>query len=101
LFTSLLARAGRLEQDQVRHLVVDPHGDLLVLLLHAAGVARADIARIGVALAEADSRRDLERLADAVDWAVAHDRAAARAALAPLALDRDFRAAVRLLARTR
>lgn len=101
LFTSLLARAAGVEYEQVRHLVTDPRGDLLVLLLHAVGADRARIARIGVALAEADPRRDLERLADAVDWAVAHDRAEARAALAPLALDRDFRAAVRLLARVR
>lgn len=101
LFTALLARAGGVEQEQVRHLVIDPRGDLLILLLHAVGVDRADIARIGVALVEADPRRDLEGLADAIDWAVAHDRPDARAALAPLALDRDFRAAVRLLARAR
>ena len=81
--------------------MLDPRGDLLALLLHTVGVDRADIARIGVALVEADPRRDLERLADAVDWATAHDRVEARAALAPLALDRDFRAAVRLLARAR
>lgn len=101
LFTALLARAGGVEQEQVRHLVTDPRDDLLLLMLHAVGVDRADIARIGVALVDADPRRDLERLADAVDWATAHDRADARAALAPLALDRDFRAAVRLLARAR
>lgn len=101
LFTGLLARAGGVEYEQVRHLVTDPRGDLLVLLLHAVDVDRASIARIGVMLAEADPRRDLERLADAVDWASAHDRADARAALAPLALDRDFRAAVRSLARAR
>ncbi|WP_375427858.1 hypothetical protein [uncultured Sphingomonas sp.] len=101
LFVGLLAHASGVDHDQVRHLVVDPRGDLLTLLLHAVGVDRARIARIGVALAEADPRRDLERLADAVDWAAAHDRADARAALAPLALDRDFRAAVRSLARAR
>jgi hypothetical protein len=101
LFTGLLARAGGLESEQVRHLVIDSRGDLLILLLRAVGLDRAEIARIGVELSEADPRRDLERLADAVDWATAHDLADARAALAPLALDRDFRAAVRLLARAR
>ncbi len=101
LFTALLARASGVDQEQVRHLIIDPRGDLLVLLLHAVGVDRADIARIGVALVETDPRRDLERLADTIDWATAHDRSDARAALAPLALDRDFRAAVRLLARAR
>ncbi|HEX8382318.1 MAG TPA: DUF2336 domain-containing protein [Sphingomonas sp.] len=101
LFVALLARAGGIDQEQVRHLTVDPRGDLLILLLHAVGVERDRIARIGVALAGADSRRDLDRLADAIDWAVAHDPRQARAALAPLALNRDFRAAVRLLARGR
>lgn len=99
LFVALVARAGGVEYEQVRHLVVDPRADLLLILLRAIGLERADIARIGVALAEADPQRDLEQLADAIDWALAHDRGAARAALAPLSLCRDFRIAVRALAR--
>lgn len=101
LFVAIAARAAGLDHDQVRKLVLDPDAALLALLLHAIGLERAAIARIGVALAQADPRRDLERLADAVDWAVAHDREDARAALAPLALGRDFRAAVLALARER
>lgn len=100
LFVAVAARAAGMNFDQVRGLTVDPQSDLLLLLLHAVGVDRVSIARIGVALAEADPRRDLEHIADAVDWAVAHERAAARAALAPLELGRDFRAAVRALERS-
>ncbi|WP_375403352.1 DUF2336 domain-containing protein [uncultured Sphingomonas sp.] len=98
LFTALIARAGGLDHDQARRIVTDPRGELLVLILHAVGIDRARIARIGVALAEADPRRDLDRLADAFDWTAAHDRADAREAMAPLALGRDFRDAVRSLA---
>lgn len=101
LFVALLARAAVLDGEQVRRLTVDPDMDLLVLLLHAVGLDHAAIARIGVALAEADGRRDLERLADAIDWAATHTRAVAQAALAPLALGPDFRAAARALARAR
>ena len=78
--------------------MVDPRGDTLPLLLHAIGLDRAAVARIGVALAAADARRDLGGLADAIDRAAALDRVQARAALTPLFLRRDFRAAVRRLA---
>jgi hypothetical protein len=101
LFAALLARALGWELEQARELLLDPAGDLLLLALHAAGLERTAIARIGVALSTADPRRELEALADALDWAVAHDRETARGALATLALGRDFRAAVRLLARGR
>lgn len=101
LFAAALAQVAGVDYEQVRHLVIDPRGDLMLLLMHAVGVDRVTIARIGVALTEADPRRDLEQLADAVDWAVAHGRDEARSALAPLALANDFRAAVRVLARSR
>lgn len=101
LFAAVLARSAGVDYEQVRHLAVDPRGDLLLLLLHAVGLDRVAIARIGVALTEADPRRDLEQLADAIDWAVMHDRNEVRTALAPLALAPDFRAAVRALARSR
>lgn len=101
LFAALLARSAGVDYEQARHLLIDPRGDLLLLLLHAVGLDRVEIARIGVALTEADPRRDLEELADAIDWAVAHDRDAARTALAPLALAGDFRAAVRSLVGSR
>lgn len=100
LFTALIARAAGVDAEQVRHLVIDTDTDLLVLILHAVGVDRGTIARIGVALAEADPRRNLDRLANAIDWAVSQDPAAARASLAPLALCRDFRAAIHALVKT-
>lgn len=99
LFAALVARAAAVDYEQVRRLLIDPGGDLLTLMLHVAGVERTAIAGIGVALADADARRDLERLADRIDWAEAQGREAARAALAPLALGRDFRAAVRALSK--
>lgn len=97
LFAALVARAATVEYEQVRRLMIDPGADLLPLLLRVVGVERTVIARIGVALAEADVRRDLEQLADKIEWVEAHDPETARTALAPLALHRDFRAAVRAL----
>lgn len=97
LFVALVGRAAGVDYQQARLLTIEPEADLLVLLLHAIGLDRAAIARVGVALAEADARRDLDRLADAIDRAVAHDRDAARAALVPLALSPQLRTAVRSL----
>lgn len=97
LFIALLARAAATEYEPVRHIVIDPDDRALILLLHAIGIDREPIASIAVALVDADPRRDLDRSADAIDAALALNRAAAAEALAPLALSRDFRAAVRAL----
>lgn len=97
LFTALLARAVGSDHEQVRGAVIDSEGDRLAFLLHAAGVDRDTICAIGVALAAADPRRDLDKLADAAERATARDRDAPLP-FATLPSDAEFRAAVRLLA---
>ncbi|WP_174298256.1 DUF2336 domain-containing protein [Sphingomonas bacterium] len=79
LFVALLAHASGLTFGAVRAMLTDAAGERLWLLLRAQDLDRATIARIGVALAEADPRRDLDRFVAALDVAmtVAPERAAA------------------------
>ena len=100
LFVAVLAQALGIAFDQVRAITLDPEGDRLWLALRAIDLDRPTIARIGLALSEADPRRDIESFADALDDIMAIGAEDARAALAPLALNRDFRLALRALART-
>lgn len=100
LFVAVLARAIGLDFDQARALTLEPEGDRLWLALRAADLDRATVARIGLALSDADPRRDIEAFADALDDIAAVPVAEARAALAPLSLHRDFRAALGALTRS-
>lgn len=101
LATGLLAQALGLDYESARDLLLDPVPDRLWLALRAAGLDRAAIARIGLALADGDPPRDLEAFADQLPALLAIAPAEARAALAPLHLPADFRASVRQLARAR
>ncbi|MBD8677499.1 DUF2336 domain-containing protein [Sphingomonas sp. CFBP 13720] len=94
LFVALVARAGGLAFDRVRDLVIDTDGARLWVVLRALGLDRPTIARIGFALAEAEPARDIESFADRIDTIMAVEPADARAALAPLALDPDYHAAM-------
>ncbi len=100
LFVALLARASGLDFGAARSAVIDPAGDRLWLLLRAQDLDRTSIARIGVALADADPRRDLDRFATALDAAmtVTPERAAQvfSAAILPVPY-RDARAALAAL----
>jgi hypothetical protein len=100
LFTALVAHAVGLPHDAARAIALEPEGDRLWLALRALDLPRAAIARIGLALSEADSVRDVEHFADQLDVIVAVRPAAARAALQPLTLHRDYRAAIRALERS-
>ena len=71
------------------------------LLLRALELDRASIARIGLALCDADPRRDLDLFADTLDGIASVEPASARHALAPLLLHRDYRAALTALARAK
>ncbi|WP_375380838.1 DUF2336 domain-containing protein [uncultured Sphingomonas sp.] len=100
LFVALLAQASGLDFDAARSAVIDPAGDRLWLLLRAQDLDRTTIARIGVALADADPRRDLDRFATALDaaMAIAPERAAHVFAIAILPVPyRDARAALAAL----
>lgn len=101
LFFALIAHAASLDFADARSIALDPDGDRLWLVLRAQGLGRAEIARIGLTLSEADHRRDVEAFADLLDSIAAVERDAAAAALAPMRLHPEFRAALRALARSR
>lgn len=100
LFIAVLAQAIGLDFESARAITLEPDGDRLWLALRAADLDRPTIARIGLALSDADPRRDIEAFADSLDAIAAVGVEDARAALAPLALHRDFRAAMRALTRS-
>ncbi|MGU3316535.1 DUF2336 domain-containing protein [Sphingomonas sp. M6A6_1c] len=99
LFIAVLGRAVDLDFEGARTIVLEPEGDRLWLALRAAGLDRAAIARIALALADADPRRDIEAFADDLDVIVAVSAEAARSALAPLTLHHDLRLAIAALTR--
>ena len=99
LFVALLAHALGLDYADMRDVVVDPGAERLWLVLRALDLDRSTIARIGLALCDADPRRDLDAFADGLDDIVAIDPETAREALAPLLLHRDYRAALVALGR--
>lgn len=101
VFVALIAHAQGIDFVESREIVLDPAGDRLWLALRTQGLERAMIARIGLALADADPRRDIEAFADELDAIADIPPDVARASLAPLALHRDFRCAVRALARSK
>ena len=100
-FMAALGHALDLDYDSARAIALEPEGDRLWLALRAADLDRPTIARIALALADADPRRDIERFADELDDIVAIPVEAARSALAPLTLHHDLRLAIDALARER
>ncbi|MES2753894.1 MAG: DUF2336 domain-containing protein [Pseudomonadota bacterium] len=94
LFIALLAHGLGIPFDAAREIVLDPGGERLWLGCRALDLPRDAIARIGLTLAEGDAHRDLERFADELDHIAAIDVATARAAIAPLRLPPDYRAAL-------
>ena len=101
LFIALLAHALGLDYNDAREIVLDPGAERLWLLLRALELDRASIARIGLALSDADPQRDIDRFAEGLDEIVAVLPEVARHALAPLLLHRDYRAALVALGRAR
>lgn len=99
LFIALVAHALGLDYTDAREIVLDPAADRLWLVLRALEIDRASIARIGLSLSEADPRRNLDQFAEALDDIAATPPASARAALAPLLLHPDYRAALLALGR--
>ena len=97
LAIAAFATTTQIEYDEARALMLDPDGDRLWLALRAHGLDRAAIARIGLLLAEADHRRDVDAFADLLDDIAAVPVDAADRALADIRLPRAFRQAVRAL----
>ena len=99
LFVALIGHALGLAYGEAREIVLDPAGDRLWLVLRALDLDRDAIAGIGVALGAADPRRNLEAFAEALDGIAATSPASARAALGPMLLPPEYRAAMVALAR--
>ncbi|MBW6532082.1 DUF2336 domain-containing protein [Sphingomonas sp. RRHST34] len=100
LFVALLAHALGIEFAEARGLTLDADSDRLWLALRALGIERHLIAQVGFVLCEADRARDVETLPDSLDRVATLAPETAARAVAPLTLHRDFRAAVRALARS-
>lgn len=100
LFVAVLAQAAGLDYAQAEAMVLEPEGERLWLLLRAVALDRPTIARIALALSDADPRRDIEAFAERLDMIAAVDPARALAALTPDTLVPAFRHAIRALART-
>lgn len=94
VLTAFLAHALGVRYELARELIVDPSGDRLWLALRALDCPRDIIARVGFHLSEADPRRDVEAFADTLDVAAGVEPEIARAAIAPLQLHPDYRAAL-------
>lgn len=101
LFTALIARALGIDYEAVRTMLLDPDADRLWIALRSLRVDRAAIARIGLALCDADPRRDVEAFADRLDSIVAMPAADASEALRALQLHPDLRAALAAIERAR
>ena len=99
LFIALIAHALGLDHADAREVVLDPDGDRLWLVLRALEIDRESIARVGLALSEADPRRNLDAFAETLDDIAATPAVGARSALASLLLHPDYRAAMLALAR--
>lgn len=94
VFAAFLGHALGVKYELARELIVDPAGDRLWLVLRALDVPRDVIARVGFQLSEADPRRDVELFADTLDAVASVEPETARAAIAPLQLHPDYRAAL-------
>lgn len=101
LFCALLAHGLAIDYETVRDMVLDPIADRLWIALRALGFDRASVAHIGLALCDADPRRDVERFADEIGAIMAITQEASRGALARTRLHPDFREAVLALAQSR
>lgn len=94
LFAALLAHGLRIDFAAARDLTLDSASGRLWVALRALELDRAALARLGVALSEADPRRDVESFADVLDSIMAIEPDEAREAIAPLMLPADYRAAL-------
>lgn len=94
LFAALLAHALRIDFDGARAMTFDAASGRLWVALRALDFDRAAVARLGVALSEADPRRNVEAFADQLDSIMAIGVEEAREAIASLSLPADYRAAL-------
>jgi hypothetical protein len=98
LVVAALAQAAHLSFEQVRALVVEPDDERWWLVLRSIDLDPLTIARIGLALTDADPRRRREELPDILAAVNAITPADAHAALATLRLPAELRCAAEALA---
>lgn len=97
LLAAVLAHAAGLDPAAMRSILVDPASERLGLVLRAVGLPREMVVRIGLALAEADRRREPGRFIETIEPLLAISQAAAADAVAAFKLPavyRDARAAL-------
>jgi hypothetical protein len=99
LIAALLARGLAIDVAAARAILIDPAGDRLWLALRALDLPRDLVARLGMALAAADRRRDEQGFVDLLDSVMAMAPGDAAAALAAIRLPRAWREARAALAR--
>jgi hypothetical protein len=99
LIAALIGYSCGLSYESARDFILDPAGNRLWVALRAIDMPHDTIARIAVALAEADPRRDLEAFADDLDDIAALDPKLARASFAALRAPLEFRVAIDALKR--
>jgi len=100
LFVALIAHALGLGYAAIREIVLARDPERMWVVLRALELERDSIAQLGYALCHADARRDLEAFVDQLEAIAAITPNEARAALAPLRLPADYRAALLVLERT-
>lgn len=93
LLLALIAWGAGIAYAEARGLLLDAGAERLLLVLHALAVPREGIAELCFTLCNADPRRDLAALADAIDVLPALDPAIGRELIAQLQLDPEFRMA--------
>jgi hypothetical protein len=93
LVVALLARAAEIAFAEARALLLDAGAERLLLVLHALELPREGIAELCFMLCNADPRRDLAALADAIDALENVDPHQARELLVHLRLSPEYRAA--------
>lgn len=98
LVASLLGHAAGLDSGAARTILLDPSEERLWLMLRACGLPRATVARIALALAEADRRRDPGSFVEAADAVMAMPMPAAAAAIALAKLPAVYRTALERMA---
>lgn len=98
LLIATLGQSLGIAPETARDIVLDPAGDRFWLALRALDLKRAVIARVGLALSEADRRRNPEAFADLLDTIMAIPADTALATVASWRLPADYRTALRDMA---
>ncbi|MHA6722672.1 DUF2336 domain-containing protein [Sphingomonas sp. RS2018] len=101
LLAALLAHALGVTYEAARGLLTEPADARLGLALRALDLPRETIARTGLLLVETDPAGDVDGFGETLDALMRLPAAVAAAAIAPLALPPEYRAAIAAIERAR